>query len=248
MWGTHWAGGILSPANPAYTVEELAHQLKDCGARAVVTQKQLLGKVLEACKKVGIEEEMIVLMGDERDTTAKFKHFTNICNISGTSRYRKTKVDANKDLAFLVYSSGTTGYPKGVMLSHKNIVSNTMQLRVAEGGNLSWKGGKNSQGDKILAFLPFFHIYVCPSYLNFEPILIHIGPYMPNPPSPRYWPHLGCHVLLLPGQILPNHPRLRHNVLLCCPSRNPAARKIPHCVKLRPFFYPDAEQWCSAPH
>ncbi len=160
-WGTHWAGGVISPANPVYTVEELTFQLRDSGARAVVTQKPFLKIVLEACKKVGIEEDMIILMGDERDTTARFKHFTQIRNISGTSRYRKTKVDAKKDLAFLVYSSGTTGYPKGVMLSHTNVASNTMQIRAGEGGKLSWKGGKDNQGDKILAFLPFFHIYVC---------------------------------------------------------------------------------------
>jgi long-subunit acyl-CoA synthetase (AMP-forming) len=46
------------------------------------------------------------------------------------------------------------------MLSHENIVSNVMMGKVGEGGNLSWKGGKDNQGDKILAFLPFFHIYV----------------------------------------------------------------------------------------
>lgn len=69
-------------------------------------------------------------------------------------------MDPKKDLAFLVYSSGTTGHPKGVMLSHENIVANTLMIKVAEGGNLSWKGGKDGRGDKILAFLPFYHIYV----------------------------------------------------------------------------------------
>lgn len=45
------------------------------------------------------------------------------------------------------------------MLSHRNIVSNLLMLATGEGGNLSWKGGHNNEGDKILAFLPFFHIY-----------------------------------------------------------------------------------------
>jgi long-subunit acyl-CoA synthetase (AMP-forming) len=53
-----------------------------------------------------------------------------------------------------------SGHPKGVMLSHENIVSNVMMGKVGEGGNLSWKGGNDGKGDKILAFLPFFHIYV----------------------------------------------------------------------------------------
>lgn len=159
-WGCHWAGGILSPANPGYTPGELAFQLKDAGAKALVTQKEYLKSAREACKMVGIPEDRIILMGEGRDETALFKHFSNVRNISGASRYRRSKVDPRKDLAFLVYSSGTTGHPKGVMLSHENIVSNVMQGKVGEGGNLSWEGGTDNQGDKILAFLPFFHIYV----------------------------------------------------------------------------------------
>ncbi len=159
-WGVHWAGGILSPANPGYTADELAFQLKDSGAKALATQKSLLKTAQEACKKVGIDLDRIILIGDERDETAKFKHFTSIRNISGTTRFRQTKIDPKKDLAFLVYSSGTTGHPKGVMLTHSNIVANVLMTNVGEGKNLSWKGGKNNQGDKILAFLPFFHIYV----------------------------------------------------------------------------------------
>ena len=109
MWGCHWAGGILSPANPAYTVKELAFQLKDSGAKAIVTQKPFLKTAVEAAKIVGIEPDMVVLMGDERDPTAQHKHFTSIRNISGATRYRKAKINPSEDLAFLVYSSGTTG-------------------------------------------------------------------------------------------------------------------------------------------
>ncbi|TVY82768.1 putative 4-coumarate--CoA ligase [Lachnellula suecica] len=159
IWGTHWAGGIVSPANPGYTVEELAFQLKDSGAKAVATQKPFLESVREACKKVGIEEDRIILIGDERDSTNRFKYFTNIRNTSGATRFRKAKIDPKKDLAFLVYSSGTTGHPKGVMLSHTNIVSDVMMHAVGEDGNLSCQGGKDNKGDKVLAFLPFFHIY-----------------------------------------------------------------------------------------
>lgn len=109
IWGTHWAGGIISPANPGYNVEELAFQLKDSGAKALATQKPFLENARKACKQVGIEEDRIILLGDQRDETAHFKHFLNVRNISGASRYRRSKVDPKKDLAFLVYSSGTTG-------------------------------------------------------------------------------------------------------------------------------------------
>lgn len=149
----------MSPANPGYTANELAFQLKDCDAKAVVTQKALLPIALEAAKQAGVPEDRIILIGDERDESVRYKHFQSIRNIAGTNRYRRTKLDPKKDLAFLVYSSGTTGHPKGVMLSHSNIVSNLMMLAAGEGPNLSWTGGPNGQGDSILAFLPFYHIY-----------------------------------------------------------------------------------------
>ncbi|KAB8073466.1 hypothetical protein BDV29DRAFT_136372 [Aspergillus leporis] len=159
MWGAHWAGGVVSPANPAYTTEELAFQLKNSGAKAVITQVPQLPVVREAAKLVNIPEDRIILIGDQRDPDARVKHFTSVRNISGATRYRKTKINPEKDLSFLVYSSGTTGIPKGVMLSHKNIVANSLQLSAGEAGHLTWNGGSDGKGDRVLAFLPFFHIY-----------------------------------------------------------------------------------------
>ncbi|KAB8222228.1 hypothetical protein BDV33DRAFT_201722 [Aspergillus novoparasiticus] len=159
MWGAHWAGGVVSPANPAYTTEELAFQLKNSGAKAVITQVPQLTVVREAAKQANIPEDRIILIGDKRDPEARLKHFTSIRNISGATRYRKTKINPDKDLSFLVYSSGTTGVPKGVMLSHRNIVANSLQLAAGEAGHLTWNGGADGKGDRVLAFLPFFHIY-----------------------------------------------------------------------------------------
>jgi acyl-CoA synthetase (AMP-forming)/AMP-acid ligase II len=158
-WGCHWAGGILSPANPNYTVDELTFQLKDSGAKALVTQMPFIKAARAAAKNVGIPEDRVIIIGDQRDPTHKAKHFTSIRNTSGSSRYRRTKAKPDEDLAFLVYSSGTTGYPKGVMLTHRNIIANTMMIKAGEGGSLDWKGGPTGEGDKLLAFLPFFHIY-----------------------------------------------------------------------------------------
>ncbi|KAL5343934.1 hypothetical protein BJX70DRAFT_3634 [Aspergillus crustosus] len=159
MYGTLWAGGVVSPSNPAYTVEELAFQLKDSGAKAVVTQLPVLPVARAAAKQVGIPDDHIILIGDQRDPEARAKHFTCVRNISGATRYRRSKINPEKDLSFLVYSSGTTGVPKGVMLSHRNIVANSLQLASGESGNLTWNGGADGKGDRVLAFLPFFHIY-----------------------------------------------------------------------------------------
>jgi 4-coumarate--CoA ligase len=160
-WGTHWAGGVISPANPGCTPKELAFQLKDCGATTIATQYTLLKKVRVAAEMAGIAEDRIILI-DEEDKTKRSRHFTDICRlgVSHGSIYQRT-ITANpkRDLAFLVYSSGTTGHPKGVMLSHENIISNVLMLKAGEGVNLSWQGRYDNKGDRLLGFLPFYHIY-----------------------------------------------------------------------------------------
>ncbi len=157
-WGVHFAGGIVSPANPGYTAEELAFQLKDSGAKALATQVAQLPTAIEACRQAGISKDRIVVLG-ERDQTSNFKHWTSIRNPSGTARFRRAKVDPAKDLAFLVYSSGTTGKPKGVMLTHRNIVANTLMNTAGESPLSNKPRPEAPNGDSILAFLPFFHIY-----------------------------------------------------------------------------------------
>ena len=159
MWGCLYAGGIMSPANPGYTAAELAFQLKDAGAKAIVTQYALLKTVREAARQAGIDESNIILLGDAHDPEGKVPHFTEVRDVRGTVGSQRPRINAREDLAFIPYSSGTTGRPKGVMLTHRNIVSNVSMQRIGEGYNLDWKGGEKNEGDRVLAFLPFFHIY-----------------------------------------------------------------------------------------
>lgn len=152
VWGTHFAGGIISPANPGYTVDELAFQLQNSGAKALATHLPLIENARKAARKVGLPEDRIILLGDGKDATSQFRHFTSLGERSGLPCNGRVELtNPAKELAFLAYSSGTTGLPKGVMLTHRNLVSNIL-MGVAANSSITSE-------DRLLAFLPFYHIY-----------------------------------------------------------------------------------------
>ncbi|RMD43874.1 hypothetical protein DV735_g1223, partial [Chaetothyriales sp. CBS 134920] len=166
--GALWAGVTVSPANPGYTVNELVYQFKDSQAKAVVAHPAVLDTVKAAAAQVNMPESQIFTLGPKKANNFQNKHWTSVEESLAIGHYRQAKVNPKTDLAFLVYSSGTTGKPKGVELTHYNITSNVLQARASEGGYLTWDGSKSCpgipdaprpQGDKILAVLPFFHIY-----------------------------------------------------------------------------------------
>lgn len=160
MLGLLWAGGIGSPANPLYTEPELTFQLRDSGAKAIVTQLPFLQTARRAAKAVGIPDERIILLGDEHDPSGHFRHFSTIRNPAFVGRSTAVAVDPRRDLAVLVYSSGTTGLPKGVCLTHHNVVSNVIQMSAMDEPFFHPFGGVGGKGDIGLGITPFFHIYV----------------------------------------------------------------------------------------
>ena len=153
VFGVFFAGGIVSPANPAYSVDELSFQLTNSGSKAIVTTADFLPTAIKAARGSNIPEDRIILLGSKRDPSHRVKHWTNIRKTSGAVRYRRRKANPDVDLAFLVYSSGTTGLPKGVMLSHRNIIADVLMVQGAVG---KWYA---SGEDRLLAVLPFYHIY-----------------------------------------------------------------------------------------
>lgn len=154
IFGTLYAGGTVSPANPGYTTDELAFQLRNAGAKVLVTTQSHLDKAIGAAQSVGIPIERILVLGDGQSTKSqRCRHWSDIRTPSGKALRGRQKLDPGQDIAFLVYSSGTTGLPKGVMLSHGNVVS---ELCIMTGAMGRWyQSGK----DKVLGLLPFFHIY-----------------------------------------------------------------------------------------
>ncbi|KAI9658368.1 MAG: putative NRPS-like protein biosynthetic cluster [Bathelium mastoideum] len=164
IWGTLYAGGIVAPLNPGYKPEELAYHLRESAASVIVTQQALLTHVIQAAADCGIPHSRIVILPDARRCISPFsalgniRVFTDLIQECGEcvseTRLRKAQINPEDDVAFLVFSSGTTGLPKGVPLTHRNIVSNVLMFDAVASVN-TFQGTK----DIILAFLPFYHIY-----------------------------------------------------------------------------------------
>ncbi|KPP85276.1 MAG: 4-coumarate--CoA ligase [Rhodobacteraceae bacterium HLUCCO07] len=137
-----WAGGTVTTINPTYTAHEVNHQLTDAGADVIVTIAMFADTAREAIKGTGVTE--IVIIGDAPEGMVP------LTQLMGAPMEEQVPVDVAEQVVALPYSSGTTGLPKGVMLTHQNLVVNIDQSLVP---------ADVQPGEMTVAFLPFFHIY-----------------------------------------------------------------------------------------
>lgn len=143
--GVSTAGGVCTTVNPLYTADELAKQLNDSKARFLLTVPLFLDKAKEAAAKSKVEE--IYVLGEAPGATP----FASL--LSSGSKPPAIKFDPSNDVVVLPYSSGTQGLPKGVMLTHRNLVANLCQCEGMESCEFY------RETDVSIAVLPFFHIY-----------------------------------------------------------------------------------------
>src|SRR3712207_3678832 len=140
--GVAAAGCVMSPINSLYTPDEIAFQLRDSGAKVLITISAFMDRAQAAVEKQPVDE-IVVMDGMEG-------HPSLLDLLGSQAPTPQVDIDPANDLVTLPYSSGTTGLPKGGMLTHRNLVANVAQCRplISLG-----------EDERIIAVLPFFHIY-----------------------------------------------------------------------------------------
>ena len=173
LFGAFRAGLVVVNCNPLYTPRELEHQLRDSGAKAIVVLENFARTLQEVVGRTQVETVITTQLGDlfppikARFTNLVVKYAKKMVprwHIDGAIAF-KVALAAGKrqaldpvsltqdDIAFLQYTGGTTGVPKGAMLSHGNMVANLQQIS-------AWIGPEFREGAEIVVTpLPLYHVF-----------------------------------------------------------------------------------------
>lgn len=172
-FGVLIAGGIVVQTNPLYTERELEYQMKDSGSKAIIAFDLLYPRVSKIKGKTNLEHIIVTAIKDflpfpknliypfiqkkQNGIVVNVKHEGSnhlLTEILKQPQKRLTvhEFDFNEDLALLQYTGGTTGFPKGVMITHKNLVSNAAMC-------VAWLYKSKPGQEIVLGVLPFFHVY-----------------------------------------------------------------------------------------
>lgn len=173
LFGVLRAGYTAVNCNPLYTTRELEHQLKDSGAEAIIILENFASVLAQIVDKTKVQHVIVTQLGDmlggPKGTAVNFvvkfvKRMVPAWNIPGAVSFRSAlRMGADRawkpvnigpdDIAFLQYTGGTTGVPKGATLSHRNMVANLQQAH-------AWLKPFLKEGrETIITALPLYHIF-----------------------------------------------------------------------------------------
>ncbi|CAA7027807.1 unnamed protein product [Microthlaspi erraticum] len=157
--GASMIGAVSTTANPFYTSQEIYKQLKSSGAKLIITHSHDVEKLRNFDDKTKLGEDLTVITTDEPtpENCLPFSALTEETN----PQERSESVDVGgDDAAALPFSSGTTGLPKGVVLTHKSLITSVAQQVDGDNPNIYL-----TSNDVVLCVLPLFHIYSLNSVL-----------------------------------------------------------------------------------
>ncbi|CAN7047094.1 unnamed protein product [Brassica oleracea var. botrytis] len=147
--GAAYLGAISTPANPLFTQPEIAKQAQASGAKMIITKPCYVDKL------TNLENVLIVCVHDGDDDVPLPDGCVSFTELTQADETELPKPEISPDDTVLMpYSSGTTGLPKGVMISHKGVVASTAQKVDGENPHLNFTGD-----DVMICFLPMFHTY-----------------------------------------------------------------------------------------
>ncbi|WP_156292043.1 AMP-binding protein [Oceanobacillus salinisoli] len=175
------AGGVVVQTNPLYTERELEFQLIDSEAKFMVCLDILLPKVKKVRGNTDVKHTIVTGIKDylpfpknliypfiqkreynmvvKAEQTEETHVWTKMETASDD--YLEVEINSKEDLALLQYTGGTTGNPKGVMLTHYNLVANVQMCK-------AWLYKTKNKRQSVLAVLPFFHVYGMTTVMNFS--------------------------------------------------------------------------------
>ncbi|KAK0439840.1 phenylacetyl-CoA ligase [Armillaria borealis] len=157
IWAVHRIGGIISGANPDYTAQELRYQLEISKAVLIITHPDTLNIAVSAAEanNGGVLLDRIVLLGARTQSNPTNSSYVTLhelvaLGLSKPLTYFESKINGKTKLAFLSFSSGTTGKPKAVAIPHFSVITNVIQMavhnRVSE-EYTSWENRRYRPGD-----------------------------------------------------------------------------------------------------
>ncbi|KAF8843210.1 acetyl-CoA synthetase-like protein [Paxillus ammoniavirescens] len=225
MWATHRLGAIVSGANPTYTTNELLYQIQITKPSLVITHPGSLSTAVSAARAAGIPDTHVIVF----DQVPENNHTAVETLVQEGLRMeqcfiepRLKRGEAKSKVAFLNFSSGTSGKPKAVMIPHYGPIVNTIQMALHNKVNqnyCAWEDQRFRPGDSAAGMLPFYHIYGLVISLNF---LLFCGVTVVVIPKFNFMDflqsidrHKITHLMLVPPQIvlLCKHPATKeHNL------------------------------------
>ena len=149
------AGATATTINALFTPNDIAKQLTDAKASMLVTVNVLAEGAKAAVEQLGLAKDRLIILDGEGEAASGHPNAADL--LGANQPAPEVSFDPSTHIAVLPYSSGTTANPKGVMLTHRNLVANVCQIRPLQGMQAD---------DVILAVLPFFHIYGMTVLLN----------------------------------------------------------------------------------